>query len=87
MKYYIHANNDKGFKEVTEGEFFAISGDETTSIYASKVYRGALTINEVPENLQEAVQVVVDAKIALYGEYQNQEVSATELKTMIEGVI
>lgn len=89
MKHYYIADPsaEKGFVEVTEAEFTALLGDDTTRPYATKVYRGIISIDEVPEDLQEAVQAIVDAKIARWGEYNKQEVPAEELKTMIEGVI
>lgn len=86
--YYISDQTQpRGFVEVTETEFVALIGDETTRPYAGKVYRGEITIEEVPEELREAVQAVVDAKIARFGEYMEQDVSASELKSMIEGVL
>ena len=86
--YYIsNPNSHKGFEEVTESEFLAFVGDESTRPYATKVYRGEISIDEVPEELRESVQSVVDAKIARLGIYANQDVPANELKTMIEEVI
>ena len=83
--YYIsNPNSPKGFDEVTEAEFLAIVGDETTRPYTTPVYRGELSIEEVPEDVREAVHAVVDAKIARFGEYNKQDVPADELKSMIE---
>lgn len=67
--YIIDPTAEKGFVEVTEVEFTALLGDETTRPYASKVYRGEITIEEVPKDVREAVQAVVDAKIERWGEY------------------
>lgn len=83
-RYYISANNERGFEELTESEFYAIMGDETTRPYASKVYRGELSIDEVPDDVKEAVQTVVNAKITKFGEYNKQEITAEEFKKMIE---
>ena len=86
--YYLSdPSAERGFVEVTEAEFNAVLGTEETRPYASKVYRNELSINEVPEDLREAVQAVVDAKIARWGEYNKQEVSSEELQTLIEGVL
>lgn len=86
--YYItDPSASKGFVEVSEEEFTAIIGTEETRPYASKVYRCELTIEEVPEDLREAVQTVVNAKIARWGEYNKQEISANELNDMIKGVL
>lgn len=89
MKHYYLTNPNlpRGFEEVTESEFLAFVGDESTRPYATKVYRGEISINEVPEELRDAVQSVVDAKIARLGVYANQDVPANELKTMIEEAI
>ena len=89
MKHYYLSgpSADKGFVEVTETEFNAIVGTEETRPYANRVYRGELSINEVPEDLREAVQAVVDAKIARWGEYNKQEVSSEELKSLVEEVL
>ena len=86
--YYItDPSAEKGFVEVIEEEFNAIIGTEETRPYASKVYRGELSIEDVPEELQEAVQAVVDAKNARLGEYNKQEIPASELNNMIEEVL
>lgn len=86
--YYItDPSSDKGFIEVSEAEFTALVGTEETRPYANKVYRNELSINEVPEDLREAVQAVVDAKIARWGEYNKQEVSSEELKSLVEEVL
>lgn len=85
--YYISANNDKGFEEVTEAEFIAFIGDETTRPYIGKVYRGVMSMDEVPEELREAVAAAVANRVARWGEYQAQEIPATELKDMIEEIV
>lgn len=86
--YYItDPSAERGFVEVSEAEFTAIIGTEETRPYANQVYRGELSIEEVPANLQETVQAVVAAKVARWGEYNTQEVPAEELKSMIEGVV
>lgn len=77
--YYISANNEKGFEEVTEAEWLSLVGDENQRGYANKVYRGTMTIDEVPEENRETVQAIVDAKIAKWGLYENQTVSSNEL--------
>ena len=89
MKHYYLANPNSlnGFEEVTETEFRAIVGDKTTQPYATPVYQGKLSINEVPEDVRDAVQAVVDAKITKFGEYDKQDVPANELKSMIEEVV
>ena len=85
--YYISANNDKGFEEITEAEWNAIIGQEPNSSYASKIYRGTMSIDEVPEENKETVQAIVDARIAKWGLYENQTISDNELSNMIEEVL
>lgn len=86
--YYITDNTQpKGFIELTEIEWLALIGDETTHPYATKVYRGKIAINDVPEDLQEVVQAIVNAKIARWGEYKDQKITSNELQTMIEEVL
>lgn len=82
--YYLTANNEKGFVEVTEAEFFAVVGDETTHPYIGKVYRGELSIEEVPEEVREAVAEIVANRVARLGDYKSQEIPAIELKEMVE---
>lgn len=86
--YYItDPNAEKGFVEVTEDEFTSFVGTEEARPYASKVYRGAISIEDVPEDIRVQVQTVVDNRIARFGEYNKQEIPAEELKSMIEGVV
>lgn len=89
MKHYYISDpsSEKGFEEVTEEVFTSLIGDESTRPYATKVYRGTLSIDEVPEDLRETVQAVVDARIAKWGEYNHQEIPAGELKSMVEEAV
>ena len=84
-RYYISANNDKGFEEISEAEFFSLFGDDTTRPYANKVYKGTLSLEEVPEELRETVQAVVDAKIAKWGKYEERDISDSEALDIITG--
>lgn len=84
--YYIaDSKAEKGFVELTESEWYAIVGTDETRPYANKVYRGELSIEEVPEELQEAVQAVVDAKIARFGLYSERELNAQEALNILTG--
>lgn len=87
MKHYYITDPtaEKGFVEVTEAEFRALIGDETTRPYAGKVYSGKMTIEEVPADLRQAVQAVVDAKIARFGPYSERELTAKEALDIITG--
>lgn len=68
MKYYVTIN--QRLTEVTESEFKWLHGGKTVHPYASKVYRGEMTIDEVPEELREEVQTVVDRRIERLGKYE-----------------
>ena len=86
--YYItDPSAENGFVELTESEFLTIIGTEETRLYATRVYRSELSIEEVPEDLRETVQTIIDAKIARWGEYKNQKITSNELQTMIEEVL
>lgn len=83
--YYIsNPNAEKGFEEITEAEWNAIIGQAPNSTYANQVYRGTISIDEVPEENKETVQAIVDAKIAKWGVYENQTISDSEFQSMIE---
>lgn len=87
-RYYIFDHTvHNGFEEVEESELYALLGTEEVRPYASQVYHGELSISEVPEELKESVETVVANKIARWGEYQKQEISASDLQTMIEEVL
>lgn len=80
-KYYI------GNVEVSEADAQTLVGNDTTRPYIRKVYRGEITIDDVPEELRDAVTASVEARIARDGEYGTHEISAAALKSMIEGVM
>lgn len=85
-RYYVADNTaPKGFVELTETEWLALMGDETTRPYATNVYRGEMPIDEVPAELQETVQAVVDTKIARFGLYSERRISADEALNIITG--
>lgn len=85
--YYISADNEKGFEEVTEAEWLSLIGDENQRGYANKVYRGEMTLDEVPEEYRTSVQAIVANKVARWGEYEQRAVTAEELKQLIDGVM
>lgn len=87
-RYYIsNPEAERGFEELTESEWISLIGEGENRTYANQVYRGEISIDDVPEELCEAVQAIVDAKIERFGEYMERDISASELKSMIEGVL
>lgn len=89
MKHYYIANpsSEKGFEEITEAEWNAIIGEEPYRQYASKLYRGSITIDDIPEEYREKVQEIVNNKISKWGTYAEQNIPANELQNMIEEVL
>lgn len=79
MKHYYITDNTqaKGFIELSENEFISLFGNKETHPYVSKVYREELAISEIPFELQETVQTIVNNKIARFGEYKNKSSEAT----------
>lgn len=69
MKHYflLNENAKRGFEEITEEEYLAVVGEPPVKEYAAKVYRGEMSIEDVPEEHREKTQAVVDAKIARLG--------------------
>lgn len=85
-RYYItDPTAERGFVELTETEWFALMGDDTTRPYATQVYRGEITVNEVPEELRETVQSIVDTKIARWGLYSERNINDSEALDIITG--
>ena len=71
-KYYLlNKNAPLGFEEITEEEYIAVVGLPPVKDYAAKVYRGKMSIEDVPEEHREQTQAVVDAKIARLGAYRS----------------
>lgn len=56
--------------EVTEQQYRELVGDRTTTPYANKVYSGAMSIEDVPEEHRETVRSIVAAREAFSGPYQ-----------------
>ena len=81
--YYIgDRTQPRGFVEVGESEFFALAGDEITRPYVKRVYRGEMSIDDVPEALREVVSTVVAARTERFGAWsgkRKKEPSAEEV--------
>lgn len=85
-RYYI---SDKaapnGFVELTYEEWLALFGTDETAPWASKVYRGEITLDDVPEDIREEVEAVVAAKVARWGLYSEREISDKEALDILTG--
>lgn len=85
-RYYVSDDTaERGFVELTHEEWVALMGDDTTLPYATKVYRGEMPIDEVPAELQETVQAVVDTKIARFGPYSERQIPDRQALRIITG--
>lgn len=69
--YLLNRKSPRGFEEITEEEYIAVVGMSPVREYAEKVYRGKISIEDVPEEHRVATQAVVDAKIARLGAYRS----------------
>lgn len=85
-RYYISdPTAERGFVEITEEEFNLLRGTDETRPYIKQVYRGEITLDAVPAELQEAVSASVEARIARYGLYAERELSAQEALNILTG--
>lgn len=77
-KYYLLG------KEVSYEEWLSITGEEQDYQYIAKLYRNTISIEDIPEDRRDAVQTVVNNKIAKYGTYESHVMPASELKTLVD---
>jgi hypothetical protein len=76
--YIAEPSAEKGFIELTETEWLSLFGTDDMRPYAKQVYQDTLSINEVPEELREQVQTIVNNKIARWGLYKNRNIPDSE---------
>lgn len=87
-RYYIaDPTTEKGFEEITEAQWLSLFGEEPELTYASEVYHGKMSIDDVPEDSRETVATIVENKITKWGLYENGEISDAEFSAMIEEVL
>lgn len=77
-KYYLSG------KEVSFDEWLSITGEKQDRPYINKLYRNTISIEDIPEDRRDAVQTVVNNKIAKYGTYESHIMPANELKTLVD---
>lgn len=88
MIYYnILVNPSKGCEELTKEEFIEYLGEYPYRIYAGKVYRKEITIDEVPEEYRTNVASLVAKREERWGYYEDHQVTPKELQKMIEEVL
>ena len=81
---YRVKNSDGVAVKVTEEEYRQLVGTRETAPYAIKVWSKKMTIEEVPEELQEAVQTIVNNRVAWMGTYEDQPVNTKELRDLVQ---
>lgn len=79
--YLLDKKKPRGVEEITEEEYIAVVGLSPVREYATKVYRGRISIDDVPEEHRDATQAVVDARIARLGAYQIPDEQALNIIT------
>lgn len=85
-RYYIRdMSAPRKLVELTESEWLALHGTDETAPYASKVYRGEITLDEVPEDIREEVEAVVQAKVERWGLYSERELTDKEALNILTG--
>lgn len=86
-KYYIVVDAGQPMEKLTETEYLSLFGDSTQKPYVLQLYRGHITLTDIPEELQSSVQAIVNNRIARWGEYKDQEINANEIYSMLESVL
>lgn len=73
--------------DITKEEYDALAADIAfTSECVEGVYRGEMSIEDVPERLRAEVQRQVDEMTAAFGPYDPDEISDAEALDIITGV-
>lgn len=97
MRYYAQYNEENkllaigtgpGGVEISKEEYDNLLTEiREKAALVDKLYKGEITIDEVPAEWQEEIQRRVDERIAAEGEISQQEVSGDEFMTMLEEVL
>lgn len=75
-----------GGTEITEDEYNRLLSEiPIKANFVDQLYKGAITIEDVPVEWQEEIQRRVDERIAAEGEVEEQELSAEEALDIILG--
>jgi hypothetical protein len=95
MRYYAQYNDNgtllaigtgAGGAEITETEYNdLLAMIRTKATLVDSLYRGEITLADVPADWQEEIQRRVDERIAAEGEAEEQEISAEEALDIILG--
>ena len=95
MRYYAQYNDSgkllaigtgPGGTEITEVEYNTLLSEiREKAALVDKLYRGEITIDDVPTDWQEEIQRRVDERIAAEGAAEEQDISAEEALDIILG--
>lgn len=86
-RYYISDITAKrGFIELSEQEWFDCFGSDEIRWFANEVYNGTLPTDDVPEEMREAVQTVVNNRIARFGLYEDLKIHDGETLRIVTGI-
>lgn len=95
VRYYAQYSEDKkilsigtgsGCTEISEAEYNTLLAEiREKAALVDKLYRGEITIDDVPTNWQEEIQRRVDERRSAEGEAAEQDISAEEALDIILG--
>ena len=95
MRYYAQYNDTgklvaigtgNGGTEITEAEYNALLSEiREKATLVHKLYRGEITIDEVPADWQEEIQRRVDERVAAEGSAEEQDIYAEEALEILLG--
>lgn len=95
MRYYAQYNDSgklivigtgAGGTEITEAEYNTLLSEiREKAALVDKLYRGEITIEDVPTDWQEEIQRRVDERIAADASAEEQDISAEEALDIILG--
>ena len=76
-KYYIRG------QEVSKEKWDSLHGDKELSPYIKRLYRNEILLEDIPGEKRQAVQTIVNNRIAEYGAYEDRPLSVAELNQLI----
>lgn len=85
MKYFV--KKEDTVVELTSQDWFLLMGTNETRMYVEAVYKNTMTLEEVPEELRQSVVESVEKRKEWFGIYEDQTISNTELRKMLEEVL
>lgn len=73
--------------EITQEEYEELLAQiEQAGVYAERIYRGEMSLDDVPEEWRENVQERVNWLVGEFGQYAPDEISDEEAMDIITGV-